>query len=74
MKKLLGISLLAGFLIINLCDVSRLYGAGHVVMHQMPVWIFAVMSSGLLLGFVVAGQTARALLHPSKQQPLTNPS
>jgi hypothetical protein len=38
-----------------LWGVSRLYGAGHVVMGQMPLHIFAIMSSGLLLGFVVAG-------------------
>ncbi|MBC8042015.1 MAG: hypothetical protein IAF08_01095 [Rhizobacter sp.] len=38
-----------------LWGVSRLYGAGHVVMGQMPLWIFAVMSLGLLLGFVLGG-------------------
>jgi hypothetical protein len=36
--------------------ISRLYGFGHVVMRQMPLKIFTTMSSGLLLGFVVAGQ------------------
>jgi hypothetical protein len=46
-----------------LWGISRLYGGGHVVMGQMPLWIFAVMSSGLLLGFVVAGQVVRLLLH-----------
>jgi hypothetical protein len=36
--------------------ISRLYGMGHVVMGQMPLPIFAIMSTGLLLGFVVGGQ------------------
>jgi hypothetical protein len=36
--------------------ISRLYGAGHVVMGQMPIKIFSVMSFGLLLGFVAGGQ------------------
>jgi hypothetical protein len=36
--------------------VSRLYGGGHVVMRQMPLWLFAVMSAGLGLGYVLAGQ------------------
>jgi hypothetical protein len=36
--------------------ISRLYGAGHVVMGQMPLSIFSIMSAGLLLGFIVAGQ------------------
>jgi hypothetical protein len=39
-----------------LWGISRLYGMGHVVMGQMPIHIFAVMSAGLLLGFVVGGQ------------------
>jgi uncharacterized protein involved in cysteine biosynthesis len=39
-----------------LYGISRLYGAGHVVMRQMPLKIFTIMSSGLLLGFLVAGQ------------------
>jgi hypothetical protein len=39
-----------------LWGISRLYGAGHVVMGQMPLKIFSIMSFGLLLGFVVAGQ------------------
>jgi hypothetical protein len=39
-----------------LWGISRLYGAGHVVMGQMPFSIFSIMSAGLLLGFVVAGQ------------------
>ena len=39
-----------------LWGISRLYGMGHVVMGQMPMPIFAVMSTGLLLGFIVGGQ------------------
>jgi hypothetical protein len=39
-----------------LWGISRLYGAGHVVMGQMPLKIFAIMSLGLLLGFIAAGQ------------------
>jgi hypothetical protein len=39
-----------------LWGISRLYGMGHVVMGQMPIHIFAIMSAGLLLGFVVGGQ------------------
>jgi hypothetical protein len=39
-----------------LWGISRLYGAGHVVMGQMPIKIFTIMSFGLLLGFIVAGQ------------------
>jgi hypothetical protein len=39
-----------------LWGISRLYGAGHVVMGQMPFSIFSVMSLGLCLGFIVAGQ------------------
>lgn len=46
-------ALMASFL---LWGISRLYGAGHVVMRQMPLPIFGIMSAGLLLGFVVAGQ------------------
>jgi hypothetical protein len=36
--------------------ISRLYGFGHVVMGQMPLYIFAIMSTGLLLGFILGGQ------------------
>jgi len=39
-----------------LFTISRLYGAGHVVMGQMPIKIFSIMSFGLLLGFVAGGQ------------------
>jgi hypothetical protein len=39
-----------------LFSISRLYGAGHVVMKQMPIKIFSIMSFGLLLGFIAAGQ------------------
>jgi hypothetical protein len=41
---------------ILLWGISRLYGAGHVVMGQMPLKIFSIMSGGLLLGFIIAGQ------------------
>lgn len=45
-------------LMVSLClwAISRLYGAGHVVMRQMPLDIYSVMSAGLLLGMVVGGQ------------------
>jgi hypothetical protein len=36
--------------------MTRLYGMGHVVMGQMPLWIFAIMSTGLLVGFIAGGQ------------------
>lgn len=36
--------------------VSRIYGAGHVVMRQMPLRIFVIMSFGLGLGYLFAGQ------------------
>jgi hypothetical protein len=39
-----------------LFGISRLYGAGHVVMKQMPLKIFSIMSFGLLLGFIAGGQ------------------
>jgi hypothetical protein len=39
-----------------LWGISRLYGMGHVVMGQMPLHIFLIMSLGLLLGYVVGGQ------------------
>jgi hypothetical protein len=39
-----------------LWGISRLYGAGHVVMRQMPIKIFSIMSFGLLLGFILGGQ------------------
>jgi hypothetical protein len=39
-----------------LWGISRLYGAGHVVMGQMPFSIFSIMSFGLCLGFIAAGQ------------------
>jgi hypothetical protein len=39
-----------------LWGTSRLYGAGHVIMGQMPLGIFLIMSLGLLLGFVAGGQ------------------
>lgn len=42
-----------------LWGVSRLYGAGHVVMGQMPTHIFAIMSGGLLAGYLLGGQVGR---------------
>jgi hypothetical protein len=39
-----------------LFGISRLYGAGHVVMKQMPLKIFSIMSFGLFLGFTAGGQ------------------
>jgi hypothetical protein len=42
--------------------VSRIYGGGHVVMGQMPLRIFLVMSIGLGLGYVVGGQLLYWLL------------
>jgi hypothetical protein len=42
--------------------ISRLYGMGHVVMGQMPLWIFAIMATGLLVGFIAGGQILYAYL------------
>jgi hypothetical protein len=42
--------------------LSRIYGGGHVVMGQMPLRIFLVMSIGLGLGYVAGGQVLNALL------------
>lgn len=42
--------------------ITRIYGGGHVVMGQMPLRIFSVMSLGLLVGYVSAGQVLRILL------------
>ena len=50
------------FAAISIWFITRLYGAGHVVMKQMPFKIFAVMSLGLLLGFVIAGQLVFSLI------------
>jgi hypothetical protein len=46
----------AAFASLTLWFVTRLYGAGHAVMRQMPWWLFAVMSFGLGLGYLLAGQ------------------
>jgi hypothetical protein len=35
---------------------TRIYGGGHVVMGQMPLQIFAIMSAGLGIGYVAGGQ------------------
>lgn len=42
--------------------ITRIYGGGHVVMKQMPLRIFSVMSSGLALGYLAGGQVIRLLL------------
>jgi hypothetical protein len=42
--------------------VSRIYGGGHVVMGQMPLQIFFIMSIGLGLGYIVGGQVLNMLL------------
>jgi hypothetical protein len=42
--------------------VSRIYGGGHVVMGQMPLRIFLMMSIGLGVGYVAGGQVLGALL------------
>jgi hypothetical protein len=54
-----GTAVLASLL---LWSVSRIYGGGHVVMGQMPLKIFLMMSTGLGIGYVVAGQVLRRLL------------
>jgi hypothetical protein len=41
---------------LGLWFVTRLYGGGHAVMKQMPWRLFAIMSGGLGLGYVLAGQ------------------
>ncbi len=41
---------------LGLWFVTRLYGGGHVVMRQMPLRLFAIMSAGLGLGYIPAGQ------------------
>lgn len=45
--------------------MTRIYGGGHVVMGQMPIAIFATMSTGLGLGYIVAGQLLAFLLETS---------
>jgi hypothetical protein len=50
-----------------LWGISRLYGMGHVVMGQMPFSIFAIMSTGLLLGFIVGGQMIFSYLNRQKK-------
>jgi hypothetical protein len=44
---------------------TRIYGGGHVVMGQMPITIFATMSTGLGLGYIAAGQLLAFLLKTS---------
>jgi hypothetical protein len=41
---------------------TRIYGGGHVVMGQMPITIFLVMSTGLGLGYIAGGQILTFLL------------
>jgi hypothetical protein len=41
---------------------TRIHGGGHVVMGQMPIAIFATMSTGLGLGYIAAGQLLAFLL------------
>lgn len=43
--------------------VTRIYGGGHVVMGQMPLRIFSVMSLGLLVGYVCGGQVLHFLMN-----------
>jgi hypothetical protein len=40
---------------------TRIYGGGHVVMGQMPARIFVVMSTGLGVGYLVAGAVLRTI-------------
>jgi hypothetical protein len=44
---------------------TRIYGGGHVVMGQMPIAIFATMSTGLGLGYIAAGQLLAFFLKTS---------
>jgi hypothetical protein len=41
---------------------TRIYGGGHVVMGQMPISIFLVMSTGLGIGYIAGGQLLVFLL------------
>jgi hypothetical protein len=41
---------------------TRIYGGGHVVMGQMPITIFLIMSAGLGVGYVAGGQLLAFLL------------
>jgi hypothetical protein len=42
--------------------ITRIYGGGHVVMGQMPITIFLIMSTGLGLGYIAGGQLLAMLL------------
>jgi hypothetical protein len=46
-------ALIAG---LSIWFMTRIYGGGHAVMGQMPVRLFAIMSAGLGLGYILAGQ------------------
>jgi hypothetical protein len=39
-----------------------IYGGGHVVMDQVPIDIFLIMSIGLGGGYIAGGQVLHALL------------
>jgi hypothetical protein len=41
---------------------TRIYGGGHVVMGQMPIAIFLIMSAGLGIGYIAGGQLLAFLL------------
>jgi hypothetical protein len=41
---------------------TRIYGGGHVVMGQMPIDIFLIMSIGLGGGYIAGGQVLHVLL------------
>jgi hypothetical protein len=42
---------------------TRVYSGGHVVMGQMPIGIFLIMSTGLGLGYIAGGQVLGMLIH-----------
>jgi hypothetical protein len=44
------------------CFTTRIYGGGHVVMGQMSITIFLVMSTGLGLGYIAGGQVLCLLI------------
>jgi hypothetical protein len=64
--KVLGSGINTAFIASLLVWVNtRIYGGGHVVMGQMPIAIFATMSTGLGLGYIAAGQLLAFLLKTS---------
>ncbi len=42
--------------------ITRIYGGGHVVMGQIPITIFMIMSTGLGVGYIAGGQLLAFLL------------